>query len=191
MLPPPGTGARIVGPNTAGLVTPGDASSASCRRSCRTSLKPGRSRRDLAQRQPRHAGLPQSDARRHRTSDFIGIGGDPMLGTTTRDALRSPRPGCRHQGRRHRRRDRRRAWRKRRRSMRTAWRKPMVAFIAGAPLRPGKKMGAPPPSSPAMPAAMHRNARRWKKPGFLSSIRRAQIASAISAKLGVKTAGVS
>ncbi len=50
-------------------------------------ISAGRGRRDLAQRHARHPLLPGDRARRLGISAFLGIGGDPVLGTTTREAL--------------------------------------------------------------------------------------------------------
>jgi succinyl-CoA synthetase alpha subunit len=133
-------GTRIVGPNTAGLVTPGECFVGIMPAFVPSVFKPGRvgvisrsgSLGTLICLNLTRAGLGQSA--------FIGIGGDPMLGTTTRDALEAldadagtdavvivgeigggmeeaaaeyARNVC----------------------------KPMVAFIAGAASPPGKKMG--------------------------------------------------
>jgi succinyl-CoA synthetase alpha subunit len=80
-------GARIVGPNTAGLVTPGECFVGIMPAFVPSVFKPGRvgvisrsgSLGTLICLQLTRAGIGQSA--------FIGIGGDPMLGTTTRDAL--------------------------------------------------------------------------------------------------------
>ena len=133
-------GTRIVGPNTAGLVTPGECFVGIMPAFVPSVFKPGRvgvisrsgSLGTLVCLNLTRAGLGQSA--------FIGIGGDPMLGTTTRDALGSARQGRRHRRHRHRRRDRRRHGGSGRRLC-AQGRKPMVAFIAGAAAPPGKKMG--------------------------------------------------
>ena len=101
-------GTRIVGPNTAGLVTPGECFVGIMPAFVKSVFKPGRvgvisrsgSLGTLVCLNLTRAGLGQSA--------FIGIGGDPMLGTTTRDALAGTQRGCRHRRDRHRRRDRRR-----------------------------------------------------------------------------------
>jgi succinyl-CoA synthetase alpha subunit len=80
-------GTRIVGPNTAGLVTPGETFVGIMPAFVPSVFKPGRvgvisrsgSLGTLVCLNLTRAGLGQSA--------FIGIGGDPMLGTTTRDAL--------------------------------------------------------------------------------------------------------
>jgi succinyl-CoA synthetase alpha subunit len=80
-------GTRIVGPNTAGLVTPGECFVGIMPAFVPSVFKPGRvgvisrsgSLGTLVCLNLTRAGLGQSA--------FIGIGGDPMLGTTTRDAL--------------------------------------------------------------------------------------------------------
>jgi succinyl-CoA synthetase alpha subunit len=133
-------GARFVGPNTAGLVTPGECFVGIMPAFVPGVFKPGRvgvisrsgSLGTLICLNLTRAGIGQSA--------FVGIGGDPMIGTTTRDALevldQDP-------------------------STDTAvivgeiggtmeeeaaeyakgMRKPVVAFIAGAASPPGKKMG--------------------------------------------------
>jgi len=78
---------RVVGPNTAGLVTPGECFVGIMPAFVPSVFKPGRvgvisrsgSLGTLICLNLTRAGLGQSA--------FIGIGGDPMLGTTTRDAL--------------------------------------------------------------------------------------------------------
>ena len=80
-------GTRIIGPNTAGLVTPGECFVGIMPAFVPSVFKPGRvgvisrsgSLGTLVCLNLTRAGLGQSA--------FIGIGGDPMLGTTTRDAL--------------------------------------------------------------------------------------------------------
>ena len=80
-------GTRIIGPNTAGLVTPGECFVGIMPAFEPSVFKPGRvgvisrsgSLGTLVCLNLTRAGLGQSA--------FIGIGGDPMLGTTTRDAL--------------------------------------------------------------------------------------------------------
>ena len=72
-------------------------------------------------------------------SAFIGIGGDPIIGTTTKDALMALDPSG-NQGHRSRRRDRRRDGGGGGR-VRQTMKKPVAAFIAGAASPPGKRMG--------------------------------------------------
>ena len=133
-------GTRIVGPNTAGLVTPGECFVGIMPAFVPSVFKPGRvgvisrsgSLGTLVCLNLTRAGLGQSA--------FIGIGGDPMLGTTTRDALEALDKDAGTDavvivgeigG-----------------SMEEAatvyaktMSKPMVAFIAGAAAPPNKKMG--------------------------------------------------
>ena len=81
-------GARIVGPNTAGVVTPGEASVGIMPGFATNIFRPGRvgvvsrsgSLGTLMCLNIAQAGFGQSA--------FIGIGGDPILGTTTLEALR-------------------------------------------------------------------------------------------------------
>ncbi len=81
-------GARVVGPNTAGLVTPGETAVGIMPAFAPTIFQPGRigvisrsgSLGTLVCLDIVRAGLGQSA--------FIGIGGDPVAGTTTLDALR-------------------------------------------------------------------------------------------------------
>jgi succinyl-CoA synthetase alpha subunit len=80
-------GARVVGPNTAGLVTPGEGFVGIMPGHNANVFRPGSvgvisrsgSLGTLVALNLTRAGIGQSA--------FIGIGGDPMLGTTTRDAL--------------------------------------------------------------------------------------------------------
>jgi succinyl-CoA synthetase alpha subunit len=133
-------GTRIVGPNTAGLVTPGECFVGIMPAFVPSVFKPGRvgvisrsgSLGTLVCLNLTRAGIGQSA--------FIGIGGDPMLGTTTRDALAALAAdggtdaivivgeigGAMEEEAAE--------------YARTV-RKPMVAFIAGAASPPGKKMG--------------------------------------------------
>jgi succinyl-CoA synthetase alpha subunit len=80
-------GTRIIGPNTAGLVTPGECFVGIMPAFVPSVFRPGRvgvisrsgSLGTLVCLNLTRAGLGQSA--------FIGIGGDPMVGTSTRDAL--------------------------------------------------------------------------------------------------------
>jgi succinyl-CoA synthetase alpha subunit len=133
-------GCRIVGPNTAGLVTPGEAF---------VGIMPAFNRRVF---RPGSIGvisrsgslgtlicLNLVDAG-HGQSAFIGIGGDPMLGTTVADALKEFE------------RDRKTeaivlvgeiggAMEEAAADTIAAMRKPVVSFIAGRASPPGRKMG--------------------------------------------------
>ena len=131
---------RIVGPNTAGLVTPGEAFVGIMPAFNERVFRPGNvgvisrsgSLGTLVSLVLSDAGLGQSA--------FIGIGGDPMLGTTTTDALQAlendPRTkaavvvgeigGAMEEAAAD--------------YIRTM-RKPVVSFIAGRASPPGKKMG--------------------------------------------------
>jgi succinyl-CoA synthetase alpha subunit len=133
-------GTSIIGPNTAGIVTPGEGFIGIMPGHNPNIFRPGRvgvisrsgSLGTLICLNLTRAGLGQSA--------FIGIGGDPMIGTTTRDALQmledDPRTGgivlvgeiggsMEEQAA----------------SYAAQMRKPVVAFIAGRVSPPGKKMG--------------------------------------------------
>lgn len=133
-------GTRIVGPNTAGLVTPGECFVGIMPAFVPSVFKPGRvgvisrsgSLGTLVCLNLTRAGLGQSA--------FIGIGGDPMLGTTTRDALEAlDRDGGTDVvvlvgeigG----------VMEEAAADYAKGMKKPMVAFIAGAAAPPNKKMG--------------------------------------------------
>ena len=133
-------GTRIVGPNTAGLVTPGEGFVGIMPGHNPNVFKPGRtgvisrsgSLGTLVCLNLTRAGLGQSA--------FLGIGGDPMIGTTTRDALQALNedPGTdaivlvgeigggmeEHAA-----------------SYAKGMKKRVVSFIAGRASPPGKKMG--------------------------------------------------
>ena len=133
-------GTRIVGPNTAGLVTPGECFVGIMPAFVPSVFRPGRvgvisrsgSLGTLICLNLTRAGIGQSA--------FIGIGGDPMLGTTTRDALEALDKddgtdavvivgeigGAMEEAAA---------------DYARGMAKPMVAFIAGAAAPPGKKMG--------------------------------------------------
>ncbi len=133
-------GAQVVGPNTAGLVTPGECFVGFMPAFESDIFKPGRvgvisrsgSLGTLICLNVVQAGYGQSA--------FVGIGGDPIIGTTTRDALQSldedentdavvmvgeiggsmEEDAARYA---------------------KTMKKPVVAFIAGGASPPGKKMG--------------------------------------------------
>jgi len=131
---------RIVGPNTAGLVTPGEAF---------VGIMPAFNERVF---RPGNVGvisrsgslgtlvcLVLSDAGRGQSA-FIGIGGDPMLGTTASDALRALEADERTAaavlvgeigG----------AMEEAAADFIRTMKKPVVSFIAGRASPPGKKMG--------------------------------------------------
>ena len=81
------SGARIVGPNTAGLVTPGEAFVGIMTGHNTNVFQPGRV--GVISRSGSLGTLVCLNLTRAELgqSAFIGIGGDPMIGTTTRDAL--------------------------------------------------------------------------------------------------------
>jgi succinyl-CoA synthetase alpha subunit len=133
-------GTRIVGPNTAGLVTPGECFVGIMPAFVPSVFKPGRvgvisrsgSLGTLICLNLTRAGLGQSA--------FIGIGGDPMLGTTTRDALEALAADAGTDaivvvgeigG----------SMEEEAADFARGLGKPVVAFIAGAASPPGKKMG--------------------------------------------------
>ncbi len=133
-------GTRIVGPNTAGLVTPGECFVGIMPAFVNSVFKSGTvgvisrsgSLGTLVCLNLTRAGIGQSA--------FIGIGGDPMLGTTTRDALEALDKDAGTDaivivgeigG----------AMEENASEYAKKMRKPMVAFIAGAAAPAGKKMG--------------------------------------------------
>jgi succinyl-CoA synthetase alpha subunit len=134
------TGTRIVGPNTAGLVTPGEGFVGIMPGHNTNVFRPGSvgvisrsgSLGTLVALNLTRAGIGQSA--------FIGIGGDPMIGTTTRDALEAldadPRTtGVVLVG------EIGGAMEEKAAEYATGMAKPVVAFIAGRASPPGKKMG--------------------------------------------------
>lgn len=133
-------GTRIVGPNTAGLVTPGECFVGIMPAFVNSVFKSGTvgvisrsgSLGTLVCLNLTRAGIGQSA--------FIGIGGDPMLGTTTRDALEALDEDAGTDaivmvgeigG----------AMEENAAEYAKKMRKPMAAFIAGAAAPAGKKMG--------------------------------------------------
>lgn len=133
-------GTRIVGPNTAGLVTPGECFVGIMPAFVRSVFAPGRV--GVISRSGSLGTLICLNLTRagHGQSAFIGIGGDPMLGTTTRDALEALDKdagtdavvivgeiggGMEEAAAEYAK----------------TMKKPMVAFIAGAAAPAGKKMG--------------------------------------------------
>lgn len=133
-------GTRIVGPNTAGLVTPGEGFVGIMPGHNPNIFRPGGvgvisrsgSLGTLICLNLTRAGIGQSA--------FLGIGGDPMIGTTTRDALRALDEDERTRavvlvgeigG----------AMEEEAAAYAAGMRKPVVSFIAGRASPPGKKMG--------------------------------------------------
>jgi succinyl-CoA synthetase alpha subunit len=133
-------GTRIVGPNTAGLVTPGEASVGIMPGHNANIFRPGKvgvisrsgSLGTLICLNLTRGGFGQSA--------FLGIGGDPMVGTTTRDALRALDEDARTQtvvivgeigG----------AMEEEAADYVAGMTKPVVGFIAGRASPEGKKMG--------------------------------------------------
>jgi succinyl-CoA synthetase alpha subunit len=133
-------GARIVGPNTAGLVTPGEGFVGIMPGHNPNVFLPGSvgvisrsgSLGTLVALNLTRAGIGQSA--------FIGIGGDPMIGTTTRDALQALDEDERTNavvivgeigG----------SMEEKAAEYAAGMRKPVIAYIAGRASPPGKKMG--------------------------------------------------
>ena len=134
-------GTRIVGPNTAGLVTPGECFVGIMPAFVPSVFKPGRvgvisrsgSLGTLVCLNLTRAGLGQSA--------FIGIGGDPdarhhhaRRARSARYAMPAPTPSSSSARSAA-------AWKRRRPTTPRRMTKPMVAFIAGAAAPPNKKMG--------------------------------------------------
>lgn len=134
------SGTRIVGPNTAGLVTPGETFAGIMPAFNRNVFKPGSvgvisrsgSLGTLISLNLTQNGIGQSA--------FYGVGGDPMIGTTSRDALEflDADPGtkavalCGEIGGSAEEEAAEYAY---------TMKKPVVAFITGRASPPGKKMG--------------------------------------------------
>ena len=133
-------GTRVLGPNTAGLVTPGEGFAGIMPAFNDTMFQPGKvgvvsrsgSLGALVCLNLVQAGMGQSA--------FIGIGGDPILGTTTRDALEALEadPGTEAVvmlgeigG----------GMEEDAAAFARGMKKPVAAFIAGRTSPPGKKMG--------------------------------------------------
>ena len=133
-------GTQIIGPNTAGLVTPGEGFVGIMPGHNPNVFKPGRigvisrsgSLGTLVCLNLTRAGLGQSA--------FVGIGGDPMIGTTTRDALEALDKDARTDaivlvgeigG----------GMEEQAAEYAQGMTKPIVSFIAGRASPPGKKMG--------------------------------------------------
>jgi succinyl-CoA synthetase alpha subunit len=135
-----GTGTRLIGPNTAGIVTPGEGFVGIMPGHNTTVFQPGRvgvisrsgSLGTLVCLNLAQSGLGQSA--------FIGIGGDPMIGTTSRDALMALDADSRTAaivlvgeigG----------SMEEEAAEYAATMKKPVVAFIAGRSAPPDKKMG--------------------------------------------------
>ncbi|MGE5505947.1 MAG: succinate--CoA ligase subunit alpha, partial [Actinomycetota bacterium] len=133
-------GTRIIGPNTAGLVTPGECFVGIMPAFNDRVFKPGKV--GVISRSGSLGTLICLDlvADGFGESAFIGIGGDPMVGTTSRDALEAFEndPGTEAVvlvgeigG----------AMEEAAAEFAATMTKPVVSFIAGAASPPGKKMG--------------------------------------------------
>ena len=181
-------GTRIFGPNTAGLVTPGECFVGIMPAFVPSVFKPGRvgviSRSgSLGTRvclNLTRAGLGQSA--------FIGIGGDPMLGTTTRDALEAL--------------DRDAGtdavvivgeiggtMEEEAAEYAKTMRKPAVAFIAGAASPPGKKMGHAGAIVTGSAGSYAGKRRKLETAGVIVVDTPSQIAAAITAGLAASRTG--
>lgn len=133
-------GTRIVGPNTAGLVTPGECFVGFMPAFNKKIFKPGSV--GVISRSGSLGTLVCLNLVRDGfgISAFVGIGGDPIIGTTTRDALISLDDDPRTEavvmigeigG----------AMEEEAAEYAAGMSKPMAAFIAGAASPPGKRMG--------------------------------------------------
>ena len=179
-------GTRIVGPNTAGLVTPGECFVGIMPAFVPSVFKPGRvgvisrsgSLGTLVCLNLTRAGLGQSA--------FIGIGGDPMLGTTTRDALEELDKDAGTDaivivgeigG----------AMEEAAAEYAKSVRKPMVAFIAGAAAPRDKKMGHAGAIVTGNAGSYQGKRKSLEAAGVIVVDTPAQIALAVSAKAAIST----
>jgi succinyl-CoA synthetase alpha subunit len=133
-------GTRIIGPNTSGLVTPGDCFVGIMPAFVPSVFKPGPV--GVISRSGSLGTLMCLKLTQSRVgqSAFIGIGGDPMLGTTTREALEALDCDAKTEavvivgeigG----------SMEEDAAEYAKTMRKPVAAFVAGAASPPGKKMG--------------------------------------------------
>ncbi len=133
-------GAAVIGPNTAGIVTPGECMVGFMPAFNETIFKPGRV--GIVSRSGSLGTLACLNVVRagFGISAFVGIGGDPVIGTTTRDALVTLDEDDRTDGvvligeigg----------AMEEDAAVYAATMSKPVIAFIAGAASPPGKKMG--------------------------------------------------
>jgi succinyl-CoA synthetase alpha subunit len=181
-------GTRIVGPNTAGLVTPGECFVGIMPAFVPSVFKPGRvgvisrsgSLGTLVCLNLTRAGLGQSA--------FIGIGGDPMLGTTTRDALVALDRDAGTEavvivgeigG----------TMEEEAAEYAKTMRKPAVAFIAGAASPPGKKMGHAGAIVTGSAGSYAGKRRALESAGVIVVDTPSQIAAAVAAGLSSSRAG--
>jgi len=181
-------GTRIVGPNTAGLVTPGECFVGIMPAFVPSVFKPGRvgvisrsgSLGTLICLNLTRAGLGQSA--------FLGIGGDPMLGTTTRDALEALDKdggtdavvlvgeiggGMEESAAEYAK----------------TMKKPIVSFIAGAAAPAGKKMGHAGAIVTGSVGSYAGKRKALEAAGVVVVDTPSQIAAAVAAGLGVAGAG--
>jgi succinyl-CoA synthetase alpha subunit len=181
-------GARIIGPNTAGLVRPGECFVGIMPAFVPSVFKPGRvgvisrsgSLGTLVCLNLTRAGLGQSV--------FIGIGGDPMLGTPTRDALEAlDKDGSTDAvvivgeigG----------AMEESAADYANHMTKPTVAFIAGAAAPAGKKMGHAGAIVTGNAGSYASKRQALEAAGVVVVDTPAQIAAAVAARLNAGRAG--
>ncbi len=133
-------GVSVIGPNTAGIVTPGECMLGFMPAFNETIFKPGRI--GIVSRSGSLGTLACLNVVRagFGISAFVGIGGDPVIGTTTRDALVTLDEDARTDaivligeigG----------AMEEDAAVYAAGMKKPVIAFIAGAASPPGRKMG--------------------------------------------------
>ena len=140
-----GSKTRLIGPNCPGVVTPGEGPNS--HGGCRIGIAPGyihkKGNVGVVSRSGTltYEAVWQLTTRGYGQSTCVGIGGDPVNGTSHLDVLQDVQRRSGYRGDHHDRRDRRHG---RRRSC--AWakencKKPIAAFIAGATAPPGRRMG--------------------------------------------------
>ena len=135
-----------IGPNCPGVVTPGAGKDS--HGGCRIGIAPGyihkRGNVGVVSRSGTltYEAVWQLTTRGYGQSTCVGIGGDPVNGTTHLDVLQDVQRRSRDRSHHHDRRNRRRRGRtKPPRGPKDNCKKPIAAFIAGATAPPGRRMG--------------------------------------------------
>ena len=141
-----GSKTRLIGPNCPGIVTPGTGKDS--HGGCRIGIAPGyihkRGNVGVVSRSGTltYEAVWQLTTRGYGQSTCVGIGGDPVNGTSHLDVLQDVQRRPRDRGHHHDRRNRRqRRGARPRAGPRTNCKKPIAGFIAGATAPPGRRMG--------------------------------------------------
>jgi succinyl-CoA synthetase alpha subunit len=140
-----GNATRLIGPNCPGIVTPGEGKDS--HGGCRIGIAPGyihkKGHVGVVSRSGTltYEAVWQLTTRGAGQSTCIGIGGDPVPGTSHLDVIKLFNDDPGHARHSYHRRDRRQRRGRSRRWIKKNCKKPVAGFIAGATAPPGRRMG--------------------------------------------------